>query len=104
VTLEDVLLDIAEEVHRAEAKFLPFHSAHEGYAVILEELDELWDEVKKKPRDREPLQMETEAVQVAAMAVRFLLNVCYRSAPADAAVREDVESPIASIREKDSSA
>ena len=60
----------AREVHPA------FNSAHEGYAVILEELDELWDEVKKRVKDKRKL--EEEAVQVAAMAMRFLTDVCGR--------------------------
>ena len=53
-------------------------SAHEGYAVLLEEVDELWDEVKKNPskyahRDKD---MRKEAIQIAAMAIRFVLDVC----------------------------
>jgi|GEM_PF-5944413 len=52
----------------------PLRSAHEGYAVILEELDELWEEIKRKDRDKK--RMRAEAVQVAAMATRFLIDVC----------------------------
>ena len=40
--------EIQAEIERARAKFPAFHSQHEAYAVILEELDEFWDEVKKK--------------------------------------------------------
>ena len=90
--IDDALDDIRHEVLRAELKFPAFHSAHEGYAVLLEELDELWLEVKKKPRDREPLAMETEAVQVAAMAVRFLLNICQHRRAGDE-VTEHVREP-----------
>jgi hypothetical protein len=49
----------------------------EGYAVLLEEVDELWEEVRKggtEPRDLD--RMRKEAVQVGAMALRFLHNVC----------------------------
>lgn len=55
----------------------PFSSAHEGYAVLLEEVEELWDEVKKggtEPRSEE--RIRREATQVAAMAIRFLVDVC----------------------------
>jgi len=52
-----------------------FHSAHEGYAVILEELDELKEEVWKKARNRDPDAMIKEAKQVGAMAMRFLVDV-----------------------------
>ncbi len=53
----------------------PFNSAHEGYAVILEELDELWDEVKKKQAERSSETLKKEAVQVGAMAMRFLVDI-----------------------------
>lgn len=56
--------------------FGPMHSANEGYAVLLEELDELWEEIKGH-RSPENLQaMRREAVQVAAMAVAFMVEVC----------------------------
>ncbi len=61
----------ADELRRAMAKFGPFASAHEGYAVILEELDEMWQEVKHGT----PARAREEAVQVAAMALRFLVDV-----------------------------
>lgn len=60
----------------AMSKFPGFHSAHEGYGVLLEELDELWDEVKKSPEKRDLMAMRNEAVQVGAMALRFLIDVC----------------------------
>jgi hypothetical protein len=63
---------IVAELRRGQEKFpAGFHSGHEGYAVILEELDELWDEVK---RDDQVSQAK-EAVQVAAMALRFLVEL-----------------------------
>jgi hypothetical protein len=66
--------EVAGELAQARAKFPKFNSAHEGYAVILEELDELWIEVQKK--DRSKLFMRKEAMQVAAMAIRFMEDVC----------------------------
>lgn len=59
------------ELQKATEKFGPFASAHEGYAVLLEEVDELWHEVKHGSLDRQ----REEAVQVAAMALRFLIDV-----------------------------
>ncbi len=53
-----------------------FNSAHEGYAVILEELDELKAEILKKRSERNPEELVKEATQVAAMAVRFMVDVC----------------------------
>ena len=77
IPYENGLVDIAigmvrEELEKATKKFGPFNSAHEGYAVIKEELDELWTEVKDKNSTNESL--EKEAVQVAAMGVRFLID------------------------------
>ena len=45
-------------------------SLHEAYAVILEEVDELWDEARKKNRDRKDEDVLTELVQIAAMCQR----------------------------------
>ena len=60
---------VLEELSRARTKFpAGFHSGHEGYAVIQEELDELWQDVK---RDR-AFEAACEAIQVAAMALRFI--------------------------------
>ncbi len=64
---------IEQEVIRARAKFKPFYSAHEGYAVILEEVDELWAEVMLKQRNW--TRLREEAIQVAAMAVRFITDI-----------------------------
>ena len=47
------------------------NSAHEGFAVILEELDELKTEVWRKQSKRWPKKMRQEAVQIAVMAMRF---------------------------------
>ncbi len=52
------------------------NSAHEGYAVLAEEVDELWDHVKVRQGQRDVHEMAYEAVQVAAMALRFIIDVC----------------------------
>jgi hypothetical protein len=67
------------EFYRATSEFPAFHSAHEGYAVLKEEVDELWDEVKTKRVQFPELHraaMRKEAIQVAAMAIRFVFDVC----------------------------
>ena len=75
------MLAVMTELNRAIRKFKGFNSAHEGYAVILEELDELWDEVKKNQKTRSVERMRYEATQVAAMALRFIEDVCDRKQP-----------------------
>jgi hypothetical protein len=68
------ITEVVAEFHNAAGKHPRFNSAHEGFAVILEEVDELKAEVWKRTRDREA--MRKEAVQVAAMALRFLVDLC----------------------------
>lgn len=67
---------IAAEYIRAIALNGPFASAHEGYAVLLEEVDELKAEVWKSPRKRDPEAMLKEAVHAATMGLRFVVDVC----------------------------
>ncbi len=74
---ELALKDIIGEYQRAVESNDSFHSAHEGYAVILEELDELKEEVWKKKANRVRKKMYKEAMQVAAMALRFMVDICY---------------------------
>lgn len=71
--LERVLEAVAHEVRRAQGLFSPIRNEHEGYAVLLEEVDEFWDEVKRKNPDY--AAMYKELVQVAAMAVRTTVDV-----------------------------
>ncbi len=56
-----------------------FNSYHEGFAVLWEEVDELWDEVKaSKPVSQgysNEKEMQKEAIQVAAMAMRFIYDL-----------------------------
>jgi hypothetical protein len=61
---------VRKELKRARKTHGPIHSAHEGYSVILEELEEFWGEVKKKQAKRSRPRMFKELVQVAAMAQR----------------------------------
>lgn len=66
---------VAEELHQARAANPPFHNLHEGYAVLLEEVDELWDEIKKKRAVRSPAKLTEEVVQIAAMCQRLYEDV-----------------------------
>jgi hypothetical protein len=65
---QPVLIAILEELRNAERRFPDFNSPHEGYAIILEELDEAWHEIKHGTPER----AREEMIQVAAMAIRFL--------------------------------
>jgi NTP pyrophosphatase (non-canonical NTP hydrolase) len=61
-------LERANEIHKPV-----FSSAHEGYAILLEEVEELWEEVRKKEPDLE--RMYEEAIQVGAMTIKFLTSL-----------------------------
>jgi hypothetical protein len=102
VSYLSALSEVHKEILRARATHGEenFHSAHEGFAVLDEERDELWDEVKRNPlkgiepcllcrtnfehdahkqylRDEHRKTMKKEAIQLAAMAVRFIVEVCH---------------------------
>lgn len=66
----DVIAAVSAELARAREHHKPLNSAHEAYAVILEELDEFKIEVWKKSRERDLTAMRSELIQLAAMAVR----------------------------------
>lgn len=57
--IDKIMNDILKEVKQVSEKFPPYHSVHEGYAIMLEEFDELWDEVKQK--DKNHTRMYNEA-------------------------------------------
>ena len=65
---------VLAELEKALRKHGPMQSAHEGYAVILEEVEELWEEVRTQNPSRE--RMLAEASQIGALALRFMLDVC----------------------------
>jgi hypothetical protein len=67
---------VESELKNARARYRPMASAHEGWAVLREELDELWDEVRKKPGQRNTHAMYHELVQIAAMAQRMAEDIC----------------------------
>ena len=81
-----IAIEIAEEVERAEAKHAPLNSPHEAWSVIFEELEELREHVRGDT-GRGP-EARKEAIQTAAMGLRYVLNLCeadgYRQEAEDA--------------------
>ncbi len=67
---------IHDEAKRACTKHPPMNSHHEAYAVILEELEEYWIEVMKRPSKRDPEALKLELIQTAAMCLRTLHDLC----------------------------
>lgn len=71
--IKKALEEIKTETFRAKTLFPEnFHNQHEAYAVILEELDELWQEIKKNQKNYDIVAQRKEAVQCAAMIVRLI--------------------------------
>ena len=86
---------VAEELETANMMHTVFHSPHEGYAVIMEETDEVCDELERigtemshlweavkldneadgrnyaRMIERTAIRLAAEAIQVAAMARKF---------------------------------
>jgi hypothetical protein len=71
--IDKALAEVRSELVVACMKHGPLRSPHEGYAVILEELDELWDEVRADRGHAIPARIE--AKQVAAMALRYIVDL-----------------------------
>lgn len=69
--LDTVMSVVRNELERALRRYPSMRSRHEGYAILLEELDEAWDAIKRNDGPAATWEM----VQVAAMAVRWLLDV-----------------------------
>ncbi|SPF55703.1 conserved hypothetical protein [Candidatus Desulfosporosinus infrequens] len=65
---------LIKELNRANRMYgTSFASPHEGYAVMLEELDELFEEIRQKRLDKKRLR--EEAIQVGAMAMKFIMSI-----------------------------
>lgn len=64
---------VREEIERAMLKHRAYASAHEAWAVIREEVDELWDEVKAD--NGYTMGAFKEAEQIAATAVRYIVHL-----------------------------
>jgi hypothetical protein len=74
-----VFEDIEAELERAKAQGEHFVNLHEAYAVLLEEVDEVWDITKQKQKIRDPEDTRDELIQVAAMAIKALLSPIFNT-------------------------
>jgi len=75
--LKKIFDEVFNEVTDAQSKWNKFNSLHEAYAVLLEENEELWEEVKKSQKNPVYIKfVKREAIQVAAMAIRLIFDCC----------------------------
>ena len=67
-TIREIADLMVAEAERAERRHGPHSASHHSFGVLMEEVDELWDEVKRDDVDC----ANHEAIQVGAMAIRFI--------------------------------
>ena len=84
--------EVDDELSRAMELHKPQNSFHEGYAVLLEEVDEFWEQVKVNPKKLTPEQqavrlaeIRKELIQIAAMALRTIKDVVEKKGTEDVA-------------------
>ncbi len=74
--LSQALEAVSDEVVRAKIMYPNnFVNQHEAYAVILEEVDELWTEIKKNQKTYDLKAQRNEATQAAAMLARLIVEL-----------------------------
>ena len=71
VLIDTAVRAILEEFGQATQRYRPFASRQEAAAVLLKEVDEFWDEIKQN----NAVGARAEAIQIAATALRFLVEV-----------------------------
>ena len=59
------------EIDKIRKKTEPVNSWHEGYGILIEEVSELFDEVKKKHNARDNENMTKELTQIAAVCQKM---------------------------------
>ncbi len=74
--LAEIGAEASIEAGRAAEMWPPMNSAHEAFAVLLEEVDELKAHVWTNQNKRDLQLMRKEVIQVAAMAIRFAHDIC----------------------------
>jgi hypothetical protein len=71
VRLGDLALEVRSRAAAALGKYGPFASVHEAHSVLAEELDEIRQEVYRKPGLRSKLAVRNEALDLASVALRL---------------------------------
>ena len=62
---------IATEIRKADERYGPFHSTHEGLGVLVEEFEELKDAIRSNGLEA----VAKEAIDVAAVATRIAVSL-----------------------------
>lgn len=80
--IDEILSAVKAEALHALTKG-KYHSHHESYGVLLEEVDEYWEEVKKKASKRNKKNTLKELIQIAAIAIKTIDNLNLMTEAAD---------------------
>lgn len=72
---EDAIKQVLSELEDTQLQHPTMRSMHQAYAVLLEEVDEVWTEIKKKPDQRHYIRVRQEAAQIAATALRIMIDL-----------------------------
>ncbi len=70
MTISDLTPLLEKEMAFGRKEHGEYHSAHEHYAVLQEEVDEWWDAIKGNMAD----SCQYELLQVAAVALRYIIE------------------------------
>jgi hypothetical protein len=66
---------ILKEAERAVELHGDFNSDHEAYGVLMEEVEEVWEQVKRKCGERDRRAMVEELVQIGAVALKWATKI-----------------------------
>lgn len=66
---------VEKEIGKARGKHGKQSSVHEGYAILLEEVDEFWEHVRAKSEKRNYKELLGELVQIASCAQKTAEDV-----------------------------
>lgn len=70
-------LMVSSKIKRSrKSRGRPLSGFHEAYGLILEEIDEFWDEVRKKPRNRNVKRALLELSHISAAAQMAAEDLC----------------------------
>lgn len=72
--IKETIRTVETELRRAMDIHGKVLSWHDGYGKIQEEVDEFFDEVKLRAEHRNTLKASKEAIQIAAMSLRTVID------------------------------
>ena len=76
MAVREALESIAQENHRVRVELghPKLNSYHEGYGLLMEEVQELFEEIRQRYPEKD--EIYTEAMHVAQVAVRRMAELC----------------------------